>query len=213
MPHAQSIIVLIQENIQEQFGMFNKMMDRTRYVVCRIMLHLSGSEVAPILGVLNRSAREAIDAEGDMEVMGEQLVSICENLLQYDEYWMSAANEGDVFWNEGEAGDYVQELFTDSAQRYLSEPPSNYSDAEESFSLPVTRNVVVMITVAYEGEVEQLEDDLSNIAALQEALKALIDLHYKNKIRAVQVHFSPAQLGDELTNDQLLQHFTELIPL
>ena len=192
--------------------MFNRMMGRTRYVVCRILLHLSGSEVAPILGVLNRSASEAIDAEGDMEVMGEELVSICENLLQYDESWMSSANEGDVFWKEEDAGDYFQELFTDSAQRYLSEPPSGYSD-DESFSVPVTRNVVVMITVAYEGEVPQLEDDLSNITALKEALKALIDLHYKNKLRAVQVHFSPAQLGEELTNDQLLQHFTELIPL
>jgi len=29
---------------------------------------------------------------------------------------------GDVFWDEGEAGDYFNELFTDSAQRYLSEP-------------------------------------------------------------------------------------------
>jgi uncharacterized membrane protein len=193
--------------------MFNKMMGRTRYVVCRIMLHLSGSEVAPILGVLNRSAREAIDSDGDIEVLGEQLVTICETLLQYDEYWMSASNEGDVFWDEGEAGDYVQELFTDSAQRYLSEPPENYSDADDSFSLPVTRNVIVMITVAYEGEVLELEDDLSNIAALQEGLKALINLHYKHKIRAVQVHFSPAQLGDELTNDQLLQHYPDLIPL
>lgn len=192
--------------------MFNKMMGRTRYVVCRIMLHLSGSEVAPILGVLNRSASEATDAEGDMEVMGEQLVAICETLLDYDEYWMSAANEGDVFFNEGDAGDYFQELFTDSGERYLSEPPSGYSK-DDSFTVPVTRNVVVMITVAYEGEVEQLEDDLSNIAALKEALKALIELNYKDKLRAIQVHFSPAQLGDELTNDQLLQHFTELIPL
>ncbi|NJL81379.1 MAG: DUF1517 domain-containing protein [Richelia sp. RM2_1_2] len=193
--------------------MFNKMMGRTRYVVCRIMLHLSGSEVAPILGVLNRSAREAVDAEGDMEVLGEQLVSICETLLQYDEYWMSSANEGDVFWEEGDAGDYFQELFTDSAQRYLSEPPSNYSDVDESFTVPVTRNVVVMITAAYEGEVPELEDDLSNIADLQEGLKAFIDLHYKHKLRAIQVHFSPAQLGDELNNDQLLQHYHELIPL
>ena len=193
--------------------MFNNMMGRTRYVVCRIMLHLSGSEAAPILGVLNRSAREAIDAEGEMEVLGEELVTICETLLQYDEYWMSAANEGDVFWNEAEAGDYVQELFTDSAQRNLSQPLENYSDSDESFSVPVTRNIVVMITVAYEGEVPQLEDDLSNIAALQEGLKALIDLNYKKKLRAVQVHFSPAQLGDELTNDQLLQHYTDLIPL
>jgi len=193
--------------------MFNRMMGRTRYVVCRIMLHLSGSEVAPILGALNHSAREAVNSDGEMEVMGEELVSICESLLQYDESWMSAANEGDVFFNEGEAGDYVQELFTDSAQRYLSQPLEEFSGNNDDFSVPVTRNVVVMITVAYEGEVAQLEDDLSNIAALQDALKALIDLHYKKKLRAVQVHWSPAQLGDELTNDQLLQHFTDLIPL
>ena len=193
--------------------MFNKMMGRTRYVVCRIMLHLSGSEVAPILGVLNHSAREAVNSDGDMEVMGEELVSICESLLQYDESWMSAANEGDVFYKEGEAGDYVQELFTDSAQRYLSQPLEEFTDNNDDFSVPVTRNIVVMITVAYEGEVAQLEDDLSNIAALKDALKALIDLNYKNKLRAVQVHWSPAQLGDELTNDQLLQHFTDLIPL
>ena len=193
--------------------MFNRMMGRNRYVVSRILLHLSGSDVAPILGIVNRSAREVIDAEGDIELLGEELVTICETLLQYDEYWMSAANEGDVFWNEGEAGDYVQELFTDSAQRYLSESPEYYSNSDESFTVPVTRNIVVMITVAYVGEIPQLEDDLSNIAALQEGFKALIDLHYKKKLRAVQVHFSPAQLGDELTNDQLIQHYSELIPL
>lgn len=193
---------------------FNRMVGRTRYVVCRLFLHLSGSDVAPILGVLNRAAREAIDAEGDMQVLGEVLVELSETLLRYDEYWMSASNEGDVFWSEGEAGDYVNELFTDSAERYGADidwdSPSGF---EEPLSVPVTRNVVVMITVAYEGEVPELETDLANIQALKEGLKALINLHYKNKLRAIQVHFSPAQLGDELTNDQLLQYYPELIPL
>jgi uncharacterized membrane protein len=193
---------------------FNKMMGRTRYVVCRIMLHLSGSDVAPILGILNRAAREAVDVEGDMEVLGEGLVEVSQSLLQYDEYWQSAANQGDVFWSEGEAGDYVNELFTDSAQRYLSEPDydDDYRD-NQPLSLPVTSNVVVMITVAYEGEVPDLETDLANIQALKEGLKALINLHYKHKLRAIQVHFSPARLGDELTSDQLLQYYPELIPL
>ncbi|MBW4614686.1 MAG: DUF1517 domain-containing protein [Desmonostoc vinosum HA7617-LM4] len=193
---------------------FNRMIGKTRYVVFRLFLHLGGGEVAPILGVLNRGAIEAIDADGDLEVVGEGLVELSQTLLQYDEYWLSAANEGDVFWDEGEAGDYVNELFTDSAQRYLSEPDLN-SDAgfDEPLSIPVTRNVVVMITVAYEGEVPELETDLSNVQALKEAFKALINLHYKQKVRAIQVHFSPAQLGDELTSDQLLQHYPELIPL
>ncbi|MHC5830814.1 MAG: DUF1517 domain-containing protein, partial [Nostoc sp.] len=48
---------------------------------------------------------------------------------------------------------------------------------------------------------------------LKEAFKALINLHYKHKLKAIQVHFSPAQLGDELTSDQLLQYYPELIPL
>jgi uncharacterized membrane protein len=194
---------------------FSRMTGRTRFVVCRLFIHLAGQEVAPLLGVLNRSARQAIDAEGDLKVLGEGLVELCQSLLQYDEYWLSAANEGDVFWDEGEASDYFNELFTDSAERYLSEPDvdASASEFDQPLSLPVTRNVVVMITVAYEGEVPELETDLSNVSALKNGLKAIINLHYQDNLRAIQVHFSPAQLGDELTNDQLLQHFPELLPL
>ncbi|MBC6431376.1 DUF1517 domain-containing protein [Nostoc sp. HG1] len=192
---------------------FNKMIGRTRYVVLRLFLHLGGGEVAPILGVLNSAGRDAIDVDGDLEVLGEGLVEISQTLLQYDEYWLSAANEGDVFFDEGEAGDYVNELFTDSAQRYLSEPSYSSDRSNEPLSIPVTQNVIVMITAAYEGEVPELETDLSNIQALKEGLKALINLHYKHRFKAIQVHFSPAQLGDELTSDQLLQFYPELIPL
>lgn len=195
-------------------GWLNRMTGRTRFVVCRLFVHLAGQEIAPLLGVLNRAARQAMDADGDLKILGEGLVEICQSLLQYDEYWLSAANEGDVFWDEGEAGDYFNELFTDSAQRYLSEPDLNPPNAkDEPLSLPVTRNIVVMITVAAEGEVPDLETNLADISALKAGLKALINLHYQERLRAIQVHFSPAQLGDELTADQLLQNFTELIPL
>jgi hypothetical protein len=191
--------------------MFNRMMGRTRYIVCRLFLHLKGDEVAPILGVLNSAARTAINADGELEVLGEELVELCQTFLQYDEYLFSAANEGNVFWNEGEAGDYVNELFTDSAQRYGANLDLNSSN--QPLSLPVTRNIIVMITVAAEGEIPELETDLGNIPALKAALKALINLHYKHNLRAIQVHFSPAQLGDELSSDQLLEYYPELIPL
>ncbi|MBV8886119.1 MAG: DUF1517 domain-containing protein [Chroococcidiopsidaceae cyanobacterium CP_BM_RX_35] len=193
---------------------FNQMMGRTRFAVCRLFLHLGGQEVATLLGLFNRTARQAIAAEGDIEVLGEGLVEICQSLLQHDEYWLSAANEGDVFWDEGEASDYFNSLFTDSAQRYLSEPDLNAApNSNEPLSIPVTRNLIAMITVAYEGEVPELETNLADISALKAGLKALINLHYQKKLRAIQVHFSPAQLGDELTNDQLLQYFPELVPL
>lgn len=195
---------------------FNRFAGKTRFVVCRLFLHLSGSEIAPILGVLNRSARQAYDSEGDLKILGEELVNICQSLLQYQTYWNSAANEGDVFWKEGEAGDYVNELFTDSAERYLSQPDlaaTSEIDQDAPLSVPVTHNIVVMITVAFEGEVAQLEDDLSNISSMTAGLKSLINLHYQEKLRAIQVHFSPAQFGDILNNEQLLLNFPELIPL
>ena len=106
---------------------FNRMIGKTRFVVCRVFLHLGGAEVAPLLGVLNQAARTAIDAEGDLEVTGEALVDICQSLLQYDIYWLSASNEGVVIWNEGEAAEYFNELFTDSGQRYLSQPDFSHS--------------------------------------------------------------------------------------
>ena len=192
---------------------FNQVTGRTRFAVCRLFLHLAGEEVAPLLGVLNRAARQAIDSEGDIEDLGLGLVEICQSLLQYDTYWLSAANEGDVFWDEGEAGDYFNELFTDSAQRYLSEPDLSTPTSNEPLSIPITRNLIVMITVAYEGEVPELETNLADISPLKAGLKALINLHYQEKLRAIQVHFSPAQLGDELTDDHILQYFPELVPL
>jgi hypothetical protein len=187
---------------------------KTRFVVSRVFIHLAGSEVAPLLGVLNRVAREAVEADGDLEVLGEGLVSLIQELLQMSSYWQSAGNEGDVFWDEGEAGDYVNELFTDSAQRYLSSADSNEStNDDEPLSLPVTSNLVIMLTVAFEGESPDLENNLADMEALEYGLKALINLHYQEKLRAIQIHFSPAKLGDELNGEQLLVNFPELIPL
>lgn len=90
---------------------FKKMMGRSRFVVSRIFLHLAGNDVAPLLGVLNQGIRPVLDSDGDLETLGEALVEITESLLRYDDYWKSAANEGDVVWDEGEAGDYWTELF------------------------------------------------------------------------------------------------------
>lgn len=193
---------------------FNEFMGKTRFVVARVFLHLQGKEVAPILGILNQNARNAVDSDGDMDIMGECLVNITETLLQYKNYWQSAGNEGDVFWQEEDAGDFFTELFTDSAGRYLSQPYLEEGVEENTpLSLPVTDNLVVMITVAFEGENPEIETDLADIEVLSYALKALININYQEKYRAIGIHFSPARLGEVLTSDQTLINFPELIPL
>jgi hypothetical protein len=194
---------------------FNKFTGKTRFVASRLFLHLAGAEIAPLLGTLNQAARNALDREGDLAVIGEDLVQICQSLLDANTYWQSAANEGDVFWDEGEAGDYINELFTDSAQRYLAQTDFTTVDTgkDEPLSLPLTQNVVVMITIAATGEIPDLETDLASMEALEYGLKALINLHYQERLEAIQIHFSPARLGDKLTEEQLLLNFPELIPL
>jgi uncharacterized membrane protein len=194
---------------------FNKFTGKTQFVVARIFLHLGGEEVSPLLGILNQAARQAIEADGDLTIVGEGLVEICQNLLQYDTYWRSAANEGDVFWDEGGAGDYANELFTDSAGRYLSEPDLSEAsnNPNDKLTLTPTRNLILMLTVAIEGEEPSIEADLADMTAMKTALKSLINLHYQERLRAIYVHFSPARFGDELTDDQVLQNFPELIPL
>ncbi|NJR64906.1 MAG: DUF1517 domain-containing protein [Leptolyngbyaceae cyanobacterium CRU_2_3] len=192
---------------------FNRMSGKTQIVVSRLFVHLAGNEVAPLLGVLNQSSRQAVESDGDLESLGGGLVEICQALLQYETYWQAAANEGDVFFDEGDAGDYVTELFTDSAQRYGSTWDTPEEDIEAELLVPVTQHVVVMLTIACEGQVPALETDLGSMSALRTALKTIINLHYDSKLRAIQVHFSPAQFGDELTSEQLIQHYPELVPL
>ena len=61
---------------------FNQMTGKTRFVVCRLFLHLAGKEVAPLLVLLNSAARDAIDADGDIQIYCEGLAEICQSLLQ-----------------------------------------------------------------------------------------------------------------------------------
>ncbi|MBE9029421.1 DUF1517 domain-containing protein [filamentous cyanobacterium LEGE 11480] len=190
---------------------FNQFTGRKRFVVSRLFLHLAGDEVAPLLGVLNQVGRNAIDHDGDLDIMGQGLVEICTSLLRYDTYWQSTTNEGDVLWNEGEAADYVEELFTDAAQRYLSDV--NIDAEDDELTITPVQNLVVMLTLAFEGESPEIETDLASIDALKAALPAIATLHTQERLRAIQIHFSPAAYGDVLTSDQLLENFPELLPL
>jgi Protein of unknown function (DUF1517) len=191
---------------------FNRLTGKTRFVVSRIFVALTGNESTTLLGVLNRAAQIAIDTDGDLEIMGESLVEICESLLQRETSWESSHNEGEVFWSEEDASGYLNELFTDSSRRYFSEMDET-ADGDQPLSIPMTSNVVVMLTLAIEGEVPDLETDLSNIQALRQALSAICNLQAQRRLRAIQVNFSPDQMGVVLTSDHLMQQFPELIPL
>lgn len=185
-----------------------------RFVVARLMVQLTGAETNPLLGTLNRVSGQAIEAENALEQLSEGLVDICQHLLQLQAYWQAAANEGDVVWDEGEASDYFNELFTDSAQRYLCQPQLVADeDSDDTLFLTPSENLVVMITLVAQGDIPELETDLAEIDALKRGLEAVISLAYQDKLDAIQVHFSPARFGESLSANQVLENFPELIPL
>ena len=193
---------------------FNSLTGKRRIVVVRLFIVLIGAESTTLLGVLNRAAQDAIESEGELAIMGESLVEICENLLQRETNWASVHNEGDVFWSEEEASDYLNELFTDATRRYLSETDQPSSeDPDQPLTLPISPNVVVMLTLALEGEAPDLEADLSNVEALRRGLTQICTLQAQQRLRAIQVNYSPDQMGYVLTDDHLMQQFPELIPL
>ena len=193
---------------------FKSLTGKRRIVVVRLFIVLIGAESTTLLGVLNRAAQDAIESDGELAVMGESLVEICENLLQRETNWASVHNEGDVFWSEEEASNYLNELFTDASRRYLSETDQPSSeDPEQPLTLPMSPNVVVMLTLALEGEAPDLEADLSNVEALRRGLTQICALQNQQRLRAIQVNYSPDQMGYVLTDDHLMQQFPELIPL
>lgn len=192
-----------------------RIIGQQRFVVARLMVQLTGAQTNPLLGTLNRVSGQAIEAENALEQLREGLVDICQHLLQLQAYWQAAANEGDVVWDEGEASDYFNELFTDSAQRYLCQPQqvTDEDSDDDTLFLTPSENLVVMITLVAQGDIPELETDLAEIDALKRGLEALISLAYQDKLDAIQVHFSPARFGESLSADQVLENFPELIPL
>jgi uncharacterized membrane protein len=192
---------------------FNQFAGRTRLVVCRVFLHLAGDDISPLLDELNQVGEAAIDNEGDLDVLGEGLVDICTSLLRYENDWIAAANEGDVVWDEGEADDYVNQLFMDAAQRYVSGADEDAAIEDDILSTPPVQNIVVMLTIACEGEVPTLETDLAQVATMKQGLQSLASLHSQRRLRAIQIHYAPAAYGDILTSDQVLENFPELVPL
>jgi uncharacterized membrane protein len=192
----------------------NQFAGRTRLVVCRIFLHLAGDDISPLLDELNQVGEAAIDNEGDLDLLGEGLVDICTSLLRYENDWVAASNEGDVVWDEGEADDYVNQLFMDAAQRYVS--GSEFEDEpieDDILATPPVQNIIVMLTIACEGEVPSLETDLAQIATMKQGLQTLASLHGQRRLRAIQIHYAPATYGDILTSDQVMENFPELVPL
>jgi hypothetical protein len=192
---------------------FNSLTGKSRFVVSRLFIQLAGTGFGPLWGQLQQFQVEANRSDGDLDIMGEGLVSLCEALSRRSIEWTAAANEGEVFWDEGEAADYINELFMDSAARYVLEEDEEPSGDQSTLTLSGVQTLVVSIAWAYIGEIPDLEANLADVEALKRALIALPNLHFSHQLEALQVHFCPVRPEYPLSPDQLLEYFPELSPI
>jgi Protein of unknown function (DUF1517) len=186
---------------------------KKKYVVASLMVGLDGQVAAPLLGVLNQASRTILEADGEFETASREVAAVCSALFDYEMAWSRSANWGEVFNKEEEAGDYGAESFSDLSQRYLSGSAGDDSVAVIPSTARASQNIVVMVTVAYMGKVEELETSITSAQQLKAALKAIISLHHKDQLQLAHLHYAPAHFGDDLDEDQLLINYPELVAL
>jgi hypothetical protein len=181
---------------------------KERHAVATLLLGLEGERAAPVARALG-SAQEAImEAGGDFDVASREVSRVASLLLEHQEAWRSAANFGESFTRAAEAGDYGEEVFTELSHRHVDVPGE---DPSADAGVPGT--VVVMLTVAYRGQVPVLEVPLHARDQVAEALKGVISLAGKGQLLLAHLHVAPAEPGRTLSEDQLMVGFPELVDL
>jgi len=183
-----------------------------RYVVTTIMVGLNGRVAAPLLATLNRATQTIVEYDGEFEVASAELSRIAGALVDYETSWSHSANWGEVFKKEEEAGDYGADCFAQNSQRYLSSGDGPVTETAP-VQVKAPQNIVVMLTVAYEGEIQDLEASLTSTESLKRALSAIVALHNRDQLQVAHLHYAPAHFGDDLDDDQLLVNYPELVAL
>ena len=187
--------------------------DRKRYAVATILLGVEGAPVRPLMAALGRSTRRIVETEGEFEVASEEMFHTVERLIEHEHAWSHAGNWGEVFNKEEDAGRYGEECFADCAGRYLSSGGGSGEDESGAAGDAAEGPLVVMLTVAYQGKVGELERTLATRGEVASALSAIAALHHQGRLELAHIHFAPAQEDEVLTEDRMLVGYPELLSL
>lgn len=187
-------------------GWFSK---KKRYVVSNVFVALDQAAFARALDVCARAEEEIATDGEDFAAASAAVAKVAGFLLDATDHATHAAVFGEQFKDEGDAGAYGQQCFTELSTRYLAGPDGG----EATRALPGEKRAVVMLTVAYEGERPALEEPPGSVLALQAVLKDILALHHANALLLAHIHHAPAHTQDKLTDEQLLAHYPELLSL
>ena len=188
------------------FGFFRK---ESRHVVATVLVGVDGEAFLPLQRATLAQAEAIVAAPDDFGVASAAVATVARALLDHESCWTHAAIGGEVFDDEASAGAQLGEVFADLAGRYLSVESERLPRAAGD-DTSRERRCVVMLTVAYAGQNDEIERELSDRSDVAAVLRAISALHARDALLGAHVHAAPAHPDDRLTDEQLLACFPEL---
>ncbi|MBM4280294.1 MAG: DUF1517 domain-containing protein [Deltaproteobacteria bacterium] len=192
------------------FG-FGKKKKEDRVAVATVALCVDGAGFLPLQRRVNDATARIVAADGAFDVAADEVAAVARALLDHESSWHSGALAGEVFAAEGDAQDFLGEVYADLSSRYASSDDGREDVERDGTS--AERRCVVMVTVAYRGESVDVERDLHDRLDAARALQGIVALREQRTLLAAQVHVAPSHTDDRLSDEQLLANFPELSAL
>lgn len=191
-----------------RMGLFSR---KKRTVVTNLFVALDESAFASMLALCAEAEARIAAGGEDFSVASAEVARVAGALLDRLDSASHAAVFGEEFTDEDEAGAYGQQCFAELSTRYLAGPDDERAAPTEA--LPGERRVVVMLTVAYQGQYDALESPPGSVLELKDALITVVALHHRDALLLAHLHHAPAHPEDKLTDEQMLANYPELLSL
>ncbi|MDP2342217.1 MAG: DUF1517 domain-containing protein [Deltaproteobacteria bacterium] len=180
----------------------------SRHVVATVLVAVDGDAFLPLQRLTLEAAARIVAAPDEFDVASHEVARVARALLDHESHWTAAALGGDVFDDEASAGSQLAEVYADLASRYLAGEHDLARDVGDQTSRE--QRCVVMLTVAYAGESDDVERELHDRLDVARVLKGIAALHERDALLGAQLHVAPAHPEDRLTDEQVLVGFPEL---
>lgn len=174
------------------------------FVVSEICLSLNG-DFKNLYPELERFANAVLEAQGSVDVICAQLPAVLRAIADQQVIFHGVSNWGEVVGNEEDAERALSLAYQEEAGRYAQSQQAGTEDIPSDWC-------VITLSFCYESStpITAIENEICSVEAVLSAFRQLAAIAEQGGLRAFNLHWSPAELGDNLTEDQVIQLYPDL---
>lgn len=180
-----------------------------KYVTAEISISFLG-DTSALYPFLHNFADQVIDNDGDMAIIAQQLPLLCHALLDHSMLFHGVSNCGDVWNSEESASAALSKLYEEESAKYavIDQVPETQVKSDW---------LVVSLSFCYERgrtPAEAIECEIKSVEGTVDAFKQLSSISSTtDSLRAFNLHWSPSTVDDNLSDDQIIEYYPNLITL